>query len=63
MVIHKHWVDLSRVDRIKTSPISHQLKNQPPANLEAVKSANAERGNRLLNLAAERVAKLATEML
>jgi creatinine amidohydrolase/Fe(II)-dependent formamide hydrolase-like protein len=63
MALHEQWVDLTRVDRIRESPISHQLKDLPPAKLAAIKSANAAFGNRFLNLAAERVAKRAVELL
>ena len=63
MALHEQWVDLTRVDRIQESPISHQLKDLPPAKLAAIKSANAAFGNRFLNLAAERVAKRAVELL
>jgi creatinine amidohydrolase/Fe(II)-dependent formamide hydrolase-like protein len=63
MALHEHWVDLSRVDRIDASPISHQLKNLPPAKLEAIKSANAAFGNRYLDLAAERMADRAAKLL
>jgi hypothetical protein len=63
MALHEHWVDLSRVDRIQESPISHQLKNQPPEKIQAIKSANAALGSRFLNLAAERMVKLAASLL
>jgi len=62
MAIHEHWVDLGRVDRIKGSPLSHQLKDQPPERIEAIKKANAAFGNQFLNLAAERLAKLAADL-
>jgi creatinine amidohydrolase len=62
MAIHEHWVDLSRVERIKDSPLSHQLKGQPPERIEAIKTANAAFGNRFLNLAAERLATLAADL-
>jgi len=66
--LHRHGaprklVDLSRVDRILGSPISHQLKNLSPAQIEAIKSANAKFGNHYLDLAAERMATRAQEML
>jgi creatinine amidohydrolase len=63
MALNEHWVDLSRVDRIQDSPLSHQLKNQSPERIEAIKTANAAVGNRFLNLAAERMAKLAADLL
>jgi len=63
MAIHENWVDLSRVDRIKDSPISHQLKRLSPAKLDAIKSANAAFGERYLSQAAERLAKQAVDML
>jgi creatinine amidohydrolase/Fe(II)-dependent formamide hydrolase-like protein len=61
--LHEHWVDLSRVERIKDSPISHQLKNQSSERLAAIRTANAELGNWFLNLAAERLAELAVQLL
>jgi creatinine amidohydrolase/Fe(II)-dependent formamide hydrolase-like protein len=63
MALHENWVDLPRVDRITDSPISHQLKNLAPAKLEAIKSANANLGERYLRLAAERLSKVAAELL
>jgi creatinine amidohydrolase/Fe(II)-dependent formamide hydrolase-like protein len=63
MALHENWVDLSRVDRIKDSPISHQLKDQTPERIQAIKTANAALGNRFLNLAGERMAKLAADLL
>lgn len=62
LALHEHWVDLGRVSRIKDSPLSHQLKNQSPERLEAIRNANAALGNRFLNLAGERMAKLAAEL-
>ncbi len=62
MAIHEHWVDLSRVDRIKDSPLSHQLKGQSGERIEAIKKANAAFGNRFLNLAADRLAKMAADL-
>ncbi|MDD4870399.1 MAG: creatininase family protein [Kiritimatiellae bacterium] len=63
MAIHRHWVDLSRVDDIKDSPLSHQLKKQPVERLSAIKEANADFGNRLLDIAASRLADLAKGLL
>jgi len=63
MALNEHWVDLSRVDRILSSPLTHQLKKQPPQRIAAIKSASAEFGNRYLNLAAERLANRAAELL
>ena len=63
MALNEHWVDLARVDRIRESPLSHQLKNQSPERIEAIKGANAAFGNQFLNLAAERMAKLAADLL
>ena len=63
MAINRHWVDLGRVSRIKESPISHQLKDQPEEHLAAIRTANAAYGNQLLDLAAERLAGLAKERL
>ena len=47
----------THIDRIQDSPISHQLKDLPPAKLAAIKSANAALGNRYLDLAAQQLAK------
>ena len=63
MALNEHWVDLSRVDRIQDSPLSHQLKDQTPERIEAIKTATATLGNRFLDLAAERMAKLAADLL
>jgi len=40
-----------------------QLKNQPQPKFDHIANANAGLGNRVLNLAAERTARLAQEML
>ncbi|MBM4091267.1 MAG: creatininase family protein [Planctomycetes bacterium] len=61
--LNEQWVDLSRVDRIQESPISHQLKDLSPEKIQAIKLANVEFGNRYLDLAAERAAKLASDLL
>ena len=63
MALHEHWVDLSRVNRIKDSPLSHQFKDQSAERIEAAKTANAALGNRFLNLAAERLNQLAADLL
>jgi creatinine amidohydrolase len=63
MALHEHWVDVSRVDRIKASPISHQLKNLSPEKIAAIKKANVAFGNRYLDMAAQRLARIATEQL
>ena len=63
MALHEHWVDLSRVSRIKDSPLSHQLKGQSAERIEAIKTANAAFGNRFLDLAAERLNQLAADLL
>ena len=63
MAINRHWVDLARVSRIKGSPLSHQLKDQSIERLDAIRTANAGYGNKLLDLAADRLAKLAREKL
>jgi creatinine amidohydrolase/Fe(II)-dependent formamide hydrolase-like protein len=63
MALNEHWVDLDRVARIKDSPLSHQLKNQSPERLAAIRTANAELGQRMLNLAAERLAEVGRQLL
>ncbi len=63
MAMHPDWVDLPRARRIRESELPSQLKKQTQERLDCIATANAEFGNRLLNLAAERVAKLAEDML
>jgi len=63
LAINRPWVDLDRVSRIKESPLSHQLKDQSTERLDAIRTANAGYGNKLLDLAADRLAKLAKEKL
>ncbi len=63
MAMHPEWVDLPRAKRIRSSPLPSQLKKQTQERLDCIATANAEFGNRLYNLAAERLAKLAQEML
>jgi len=63
MAMWPDGVDLPRARRIKESPLPSQLKDLPKEKLDCIASANAEMGNRLLNLAAQRMAKLAQEML
>lgn len=56
-------VDLPRAQRIEENPLDSQLKKQPKARIDCIAKANAELGNRILNEAAKRAAKLAQEML
>jgi len=63
MAVREDWVDLSRVDRIDESPIPSQVKGQSDEKLAKLKTANVEFGNRLLNAGAEKLAKMALEML
>jgi len=63
MALHPEWVDLPRAKRIKEHALPSQLKNQSQERIDHIATANAELGNRILNLAAERTAKLAQEML
>jgi creatinine amidohydrolase len=63
MAIHREWVDLARVGRIKDSPLSHQLKDQSRERLDFIKAANARLGNRFLELTADRLADLARQAL
>jgi creatinine amidohydrolase/Fe(II)-dependent formamide hydrolase-like protein len=63
MGVRECWVDLTRVDAIQDSPLSHQLKGQPAERLQAIKKANAAYGNRMLDLAAQRLAKLGQALL
>jgi len=64
MALRPDWVDLPRARRIRENKLPSQLKNQPQERLDYIAAhANAELGNRALNLAAERAAKLARDML
>ena len=63
MAAHGDWVDLPRAKRINISPISSQLKGQPQIKLDKIAFANIEFGNRMLNVAAERIAKIALAYL
>jgi len=56
-------VDLPRAKRIKAGPLPSQLKGCRPEVLDCIATASAEMGNRLIDLAAQRTAKLAQEML
>ena len=57
------WTDLSRVDAIKDSPLSHQLKDQSSERLQAIKTANAAFGREMLDLAAQHLGKISQELL
>lgn len=63
MAVRTDWVDLERVKRIKQGPLPSQLKDLPQPKLDAIAAANPELGNRLLDLAAQRLADLARKML
>jgi len=64
MALRSDWVDLPRARRIRENKLPSQLKKQPQERLDYIAThANAELGNRALNLAAERAAKLARDML
>lgn len=63
MAVRADWVDLPRAKRINESLIASQLKGQPQAMLDKIADANVEFGNRMLNVASERIAKIAKEML
>ncbi|MBI5724417.1 MAG: creatininase family protein [Planctomycetes bacterium] len=63
MAIDRRWVDLARVSRIKDSPISHQLKDRPAEHIAVIRTANADYGNELLDLAAERLARTGRRLL
>jgi creatinine amidohydrolase/Fe(II)-dependent formamide hydrolase-like protein len=63
MALNPKWVDLPRARRIPTHRLPSQLKKQPQERIDYIGAANPELGNRMLNLAAERAAKLAQEML
>lgn len=63
MAVREDWVDLARVKRINESPIASQVKGIPQIKLDKIMLANTEFGNRMLNIAAERIAKKAKKML
>ena len=63
MAVRKEWVDVERAARIKSNPLPSQLKPNSPEAIAHIVKANPELGNRLIDAAAERVAKLADEML
>jgi creatinine amidohydrolase/Fe(II)-dependent formamide hydrolase-like protein len=63
MALNPDWVDVSRAKRVKNYSRPSQLSKQPDKNLDDIANANAELGNREINLAAERAAKIAREML
>ncbi|MGQ9556256.1 MAG: creatininase family protein [Anaerolineae bacterium] len=63
MAIREDWVDPPRARRIAESPLPSQLKGQPAERLARIEMASAEYGDRMLDLAAERLAKLAMDML
>jgi creatinine amidohydrolase/Fe(II)-dependent formamide hydrolase-like protein len=63
MAFRPDWVDLERAQRINENPLPSQLKGQSAERMARIADANSEFGNRMLNLAAEQMAKLAQEML
>jgi hypothetical protein len=63
MAVRPDWVDLSRSQRINESYLPSQLKGSTDEKLAHITAANVEFGNRMLDIAAERMAKLAQEML
>lgn len=63
LAIRQDWVDLPRAARIKSSPLPSQLKPQSDEAIAYIAKANPELGNFLINTAAERIARLAEEML
>jgi creatinine amidohydrolase/Fe(II)-dependent formamide hydrolase-like protein len=63
MAVRRDWVQVERAPRIKTSPLPSQLKPGAPDIIAHIARANPDLGNRLLDIAAERTAKIAREML
>ncbi len=63
MAMHPELVDLPCAKRIKENPLDSQLKAEPQNKIDYISAANAELGNLLFNIAAQRVANLAIEML
>ena len=63
MALNPEWVDLPRAKRIKQWSRVSQLSKLPDKNIDYIQKSNAELGNKEMNLAAERAAKLAQEML
>lgn len=63
MAIRPDWVDLPRAQRIHESKADSQLKPLAPESIAYIAHANAEMGNRTLDLAAQRLAKVAKTFL
>ncbi len=62
--VRSDFVDVARAARIMDSPLPSHLKvHASPEEIAHIVDANPEFGNRLLNIAAERIAKVAMEML
>ena len=63
MAIRPNWVDLPRAQRIEQSPRPSQLKKATKKRTEAIAQANAELGRQQIELAAQRVAQIARDLL
>lgn len=63
LAMHPDLVDLPRARRIPESPLVSQLKNKPQENIDRIASANADLGRRVIELAAQRTAKQAQDLL
>jgi hypothetical protein len=63
MAVRRDWVQVERAQRVKTSPLPSQLKPGAPEIIAHIVKANPDLGNRLLDIAAQRTAKIAKEML
>jgi len=61
--VRPDFVDVVRAARITASPLPSHLKAASPEEIAHIAEANPEFGERLLNIAAERIAKVAMEML
>lgn len=58
-----NWVEVERAARIEKSPLPSQLKKCRPERIAHILNADPAFGERLINIAAERIAELAMEML
>ncbi|MBI3946324.1 MAG: creatininase family protein [Armatimonadetes bacterium] len=63
MAFRPDWVDVARAARIAQSPIPSQLKRTSPEKIAHISAANPALGNRMINLAAQRLAAKARELL
>ena len=65
LAVNPRTVDLSRAEHIQQSPLPSQLKEPMtrPEHIPTIKEANPKLGDQMLNIAAERLAKIAEQLL